>query len=105
MSEVLRERFDRLGLERNRVIQELMRIAFYDVRQFYNEDGSTKSIHELNIDQRAAISTIVVQYERERGTGKEGESEVAGIVTKYKFHIKQKALEILCKYFGLIKGN
>ena len=103
MSKVLRERLNDLGLERDRVIQELMRIAFYDIRQFYKEDSSMKGIHELNIDEVSAISAIV-QYERNRSAGKEVESEVTGIVTEYKFHSKQKALEILCKYSGLIKG-
>ena len=47
-------RSERTGITADRVLQELARIAFFDVRKLLNDDGSMKPISEIDDDTRAA---------------------------------------------------
>ena len=38
------------------MLKELARIAFFDRRKLYREDGSLKSMHELDDDAAAGLS-------------------------------------------------
>jgi phage terminase small subunit len=44
-----------------RVMQEYARIAFGDLRQFYNDDGTLKAIHELDDDAAAALAGVDIE--------------------------------------------
>ncbi len=73
------------------VLAQICAIALADVTQVVRvEDGQPvlRPVQELTSDQRASIASI------EKGTG--------GI--KIKFYDKLKALELLCKCFGLFDG-
>jgi phage terminase small subunit len=50
----MEERQQRLDLSADRVLQEIAKIAFFDHRKLFNQDGSLKNINELDAD--AAIS-------------------------------------------------
>ena len=54
----MRERSRRTKSSADRVIQELERIAFFDIRELHHPDGRKKTITELNDDQVAAISDV-----------------------------------------------
>ncbi len=52
---------DRLGVTAERVVAELARIAFFDVRQLYGDDGNLKPIGEIDDDTAAGIAGLQPQ--------------------------------------------
>jgi len=76
------------------VIQEYARIAFFDPRRLFRDDGSPIPIHELSEDVAASIAGLDVV-----------ETEVNGAITnrtyKFKLEDKSKALDALAKYTGV----
>lgn len=96
-----------------RVMLELGRVAFADVRQVFREDGSLIPIHELDDDAAAAIAGIEHETHSKSRKGKQvlnlatGEMEDEVIVTtvrtaKIKRFNKDAALGTLAKHFKLI---
>lgn len=61
----------RTEITQDRVLQELARIAFFDIRRLYREDGSMKDPCELDADTAAALASIEVKEELERGGGED----------------------------------
>lgn len=81
-----------------KVIGEISRLAFFDVRKLVNEDGSPKSLHEIDDDTAAAIAGLDVVSV--------GNAEVGvGSILKYKIADKNSALEKLCKHLGLYEKD
>lgn len=87
------ERDDRTKVTIDRVVAELARVGFSDIRALFNEDGTMKKPHELSGDQAAAIAAIEVDEIREDGA-------VIGHTRKVKFWPKNNALELLGKHLG-----
>jgi len=69
-----------------RVLEELRRLAFSDVRGLFDEAGNLRPLHELTAEQAAAIA---------------GDGQV-DTIHKVKVWDKTKALESLAKHFGLL---
>lgn len=84
---------DDTGITRNRIIHEMARLAFFNIKGLVDSDGNPKSIHELTDDVAAAINGIDITV-----IGSP-ESQV-GKVRKYKVPDKNKALENLAKILG-----
>ena len=69
----------RTEITQDRVLQELARIAFFDIRQLYRPDGTMKDPTEMDADTAAALASIEVREELERGTAdEEADSQAAG---------------------------
>ncbi len=78
-----------------RVMQEYARIAFFDPRKLFDEDGSPKSVTELDDDTAAAIAGIEVVTI--------GNAEMGiGQVRKYRIADKKGALDSVAKILGMI---
>jgi phage terminase small subunit len=88
----------KLELTRDRVLQETARIAFFDARKLFRDDGSPKSLHELDDDTAAAISGLDVLEEFEN---REGERTQVGVIKKYRIADKNNALERAAKLLAL----
>jgi len=92
-----------------RVMLELGRIAFSDVRNVFREDGSLIPVHELDDDAAASIQGIEHETHYKVGrkvlnlaTGEE-EPEITAVRTaKIKRANKDAALQTLAKHFKLI---
>lgn len=83
-----------------RVMREIARIGFCDVRKLMDTDGKLKPIHELDDDTAAAIAGLDVV--RVRGdAGGEGEGEVL----KIKLADKNSALEKLGRHLGAFERD
>src|SRR5690606_14509916 len=54
------ERSARTQITQDRVLTELARIAFFDIRKLYNDDGSMKRPHELDDDAAAVLAGVDV---------------------------------------------
>lgn len=83
----------RLQINQDRVLRELSRIAFSDIRKFYNVDGALRSVHEMDEESAAALAGVE-SYD----TFVEGES--IGQTKKIKTYDKLKALEGISKMLG-----
>lgn len=108
----IQERLSKLrkGLEENtevtqeRIIKELSRIAFLDIRKFFNEDGSLKQITELDDDTAAAIAGMDVSVLTKLGNDNSKEV-LKEFVKKIKSVDKKGALELLMKHLGMMANE
>lgn len=60
LSAAMKARANRTEITQDRVLQELGRIGFSDLRCYFHDDGSLKPIHELDDDAAAALSGVKV---------------------------------------------
>jgi len=91
-----RELSAKTGITVERVVQELARLAFSDVRKLFNPDGSLRPVHELDDEAAAAIASIEVEAPTER-------SPVWS--KKIKVWDKRGSLEALLKHLGAEGGK
>lgn len=92
---------ERLDYSTERTLEEIARIAFFDVRSVMNADGSVKPITQLDDNAAAAIGGMDVT-EITIGTG---ENKVQGQVKKLKFAPKAVALDMLMRYHSLYRDK
>lgn len=84
-------------LTATRVLEELRRLAFSDVRSLFDKAGNLRPLHELTAEQAAAIASLeVVKKNVAAGDG------VVDTVHKVRIWDKTKALDSLAKHFGLL---
>lgn len=82
---------------RARVIAEYAKIAFGDIRDYYDENGNLKPIHEL--DDHAAASLVGVDVQTLGG------GDMVDFVKKIKRSDKTKALDALGRHLGLFEKH
>ena len=86
---------NKTDITKERILLEMRRLALFDVRSLYDENGHPLPVHLLSDDAAAAINGLdVVSI---------GNSDVGvGQVMKYKIPDKNKALESLAKILGYL---
>jgi len=84
-------------ITQQRVLDEYAKIAFFDIRRIYNDDGSLLPIKDIDDDSAAAIAGIECFEETERAGE---ETIVTGILRKVKITDKKGALDSICKVLG-----
>lgn len=77
-----------------RVVEELARLAFFDIGKLFHEQGGLKPFHEMDEDTRRAIVAHDVEMLREEG-------EQVGTIRKVKMADKLGALNTLAKHTGV----
>lgn len=83
-------------ISKDRVLSELARLAFFDIRKIYNPDGSLKRVIDLDDDTAAAlVSTKVRKLVTEEGAA------AANTETEVKLADKKGALELLGRHLRL----
>lgn len=97
------KREEKLIITKERVIIELARVAFFDVRKLFDEDGNGKSITDLDDDTAAAISGVDISaiYRKDVSL----DEKVAEVTKKFKTVNKGQALEILSRHFNIITDS
>lgn len=93
---VLGEQTKRYDISADKVLQESARLAFFDARQLYNEDGSLKPVSAWPDEVAAAVSGI---ESIERTTP---EGLPAGITKKVHLWSKPSQLLLLAKHLRLL---
>lgn len=88
----------KLEITRERVLREYARLAFFDPRELFLEDGKPRDISQLDQDTAAALVGLDV-LEVYEGTGEN--RRLAGCTKKYKLANKLGALDSLGKHLGL----
>ncbi|QNK65890.1 terminase small subunit [Variovorax sp. PAMC26660] len=95
-------RAQRTGITQDRVLQELARIAFFDIRRLYNEDGGMKAPHELDDDAAAVLAGVDVTEEFE---GRGEDRKQIGFMKKAKIFDKGTALTLAMRHLGMLKDK
>jgi phage terminase small subunit len=93
------DRSERTGITADRVLQELARVAFFDIRKLLNDDGAMKPLSELDDDTAAAIAGIDLTELRD------GEGTPVGMLKKIKIADKLVALDKLARNLGLLQDK
>ena len=91
-------------LTQKRIGQELARIALFDIRKLYREDGSMKLPHELDDDSAAALAGIDI-VEMAGGLKidtADGASHVPMYIKKAKTWDKNTAITNAMKHLGML---
>lgn len=89
----------RVEFSADRVILEAARLATFDIRKLYRDDGTMKLPHEIDDDTAAAISSFEVLEEFE-GQGKD--RVMIGHTKKVRVVDKKGSVELAMKYHKLL---
>lgn len=87
------------GITQKRVLEEYAKLAFLDIRKFYDMNGRLLDPHSIPDDVAAGLAGIEV-FE-EFGFNKEGDKEHIGDTKKIKTYDKVKALDSLARHLGM----
>ncbi len=93
-----KQREERTQVTQDKVIKELAKIAFADIRKLYTENGQLRNVADLDDDIAGAISSLETLEEYE---GRGDNKEKVGDTQKVKLLDKTKALELLGKHLGI----
>lgn len=94
------KRLAEIGLSAQAVVDELALLAFANLQDAFDESGNLKPIHLLSREQASAIASLeIIKKNAEAGDGK------TDVVHKVRVWDRVKSLEILAKYFGLLKDQ
>src|SRR3990167_2141955 len=88
------------GITPEKVLLELGRLAFSDIRVLFDENGNLKPVKDLTDDQAAMLASVEVV--RQNLTSGDGTQEW---VHKVKSWDKLKALEMLARHLKLLNEN
>lgn len=99
------KRLAKLDISAERVLAELARIGFSDVRSWFDMDGRLKPLNELGDDAARMIASVEVLREKTRKVGNGNGYTVEEAVIKVRAWDKVRALELLAKNLGLLKDR
>ena len=86
-------------ITQERVLREYARIAFFDPRKMFDENGNPLSIAELDDDTAAAIAGLDVVTEIDKDTGD------TSYTKKYRIANKIGALDSVAKHLGMFDAG
>lgn len=103
VAEYIRKKATKIGegleVSAERTLRELGRVAYFDAGKMYNDDGTVKTVREMDDDTRAAIAGVEVTEIR----AGEGIAEIkVGQTKKLRLASKVDALGKLALHFGLL---
>ena len=102
LAETLADAQIRTGITVERTLREVARLAYFDPKNCFDQDGNVKELHEMDEDTRAMFAPMEVE-ERFEGQGKDRRH--VGYVKKMKVWDKNTALDKLMKHQGLYKED
>jgi phage terminase small subunit len=94
----MQRRSERVEVTAERVLSEIAKVAFSDVRKIFDDSGALIRISELDDDAAACIAGCEIV------TVNRGEGEV-DYIAKIKMADKLKALELAGKHLGLFRDG
>lgn len=101
----MKAREQRTEITQDRVLRELARIAFFDLRKLYRADGSLKAMHELD-DEAAAVLAAVDVVEVAKVSIEGGEVvHTPEFTKKVKVPDKVAALALAMRHLGMLKDK
>jgi phage terminase small subunit len=104
IAELKEHALNEIGINRERILAEYSRLAFYDLADAYDEIGQLKPIKEMPEDIRRAV-VKVKSYEvfgfGDNGDGEGPGKKLAGFTKEVEFAQKKAALDSLAKCLGM----
>lgn len=97
-----KKRSARVEITQDRVLLEIARLAFFDPRKMFGEDGRPLAVTELDDDTAAAVVGLDV-LEEWAGSGED--RVLVGHVKKYKIADKGGALALAARHLGMLKDK
>ena len=94
------KQFEDIDISAKRVLRALGNLAFYDPRKFWNEDGTLKSVTELDLDTAQALTGFEV--EKLFAHFAKGKAQETGTTSKIKLADRLKSLELLSRHHKLL---
>lgn len=92
-------RAERVEITADRVLQELAKLVFFDVRTLFREDGTLKPPSELDDIAASAVSSVEVIEEFD-GTGRD--KVQIGFTKKVKLWDKRASLALMMQHLGML---
>jgi phage terminase small subunit len=89
------EQIERVKVDSDEILRELMRLGYSDIRALYNENGTIKHPTEWPDDVARAVASVEVE-ELFEGSGEN--REWIGYTKKVKFWPKDRGLDLLGKH-------
>ena len=86
----------------DRVLRELARIGFLDLRKLYREDGCLVPPHEGDDDTAAAVAGVEVL---EEFAGRGEDRSLIGYTKKVKLVSKEGTLTLAARHLGMLHDN
>src|SRR5215469_2878312 len=96
--EAMQARSKRTEITADRIVVELARIAFANMRDYWTKKGATLHLHRLDQDRTAAVAEISID-ETADGSG------VLRRRTRLKLHDKLTALVCLARHMGMFSDR
>lgn len=96
------KRASKIDLSADKVLQEIAKIAFVDIRDLFTEDGDIRPVSEWNDTLAASIAGLEIEALFE-GFGQDRQE--IGKTKKIKMNDKLKALELLGRHLVLFKDK
>lgn len=93
---------ERAKLEESALVEELRRIAHFDIRKLYDSSGRLRDIHTLDDETASAIAAIDID---ELTAGRGGKRTVVGRTSKVKIHDKLAAIDKAMRYLGMFERD
>lgn len=97
ISSLRKNKSQELDFSFERISKELAKVAFGDVKNYFNDNGRLIDINELESHVSSSIKSVTVQQEK---VTVYGEVNIESSVKKIESYDKLKALELLGKMFG-----
>ena len=102
IARAMAERSTRVGVSGDRIIRELARLAFGDVRVLFNPDGSLKAPEGYDEDDAPMIEGIKTRRIVEVAMGEDGKQKLVPVeIQEVKLASKTTALGMLMRHLGM----
>jgi len=99
LGEAMQARSQRTEVTADRVVAELAKLAFADMRDYWPRPGETIDLHRLDEDRTAAISEFTI--DETETCPKDGGPTVIKRKTRIKLYDKKAALDSLARNLGM----
>lgn len=107
ITERMKAREQRTQITQDMVIEELAKIAFFNIKDIFNNDGTLKSIKEIDDKSAGAISSVkILQKAGSMKIEMGGDiplQHIAEQTVEIKLNDKKGALELIGKHLGMFK--
>lgn len=97
LAKVLEDRMDRLNLTADRVLQELMCIAFFDPGEMYDEDGNLLPVTKMPEHVRRALAGVEVKIDEY------DDGDRITTTAKIRHCDKEACLKLLMQHLGILQ--
>jgi len=103
IKQAMDERAARVHITQDRVLQELARLAFSDLRKAFKDDGSLKLPNEWDDDTAAAMAGVDTQTSSVHGGDEEAPLSLT--TKKVKVFDKSAALTLAMRHLGMLNDK